>query len=353
VVTQTENELIYKISQRSFKIKLLPFGRGNYVPARYRRVYIENIKALGDELRSYLESVWLPVSRRLPIPEEYEEEFSSRRASEKRRSLESVDDRLKELIDDVANYRLELDGQLSALYKTFERKVLDITLYDKTIDRPGSGFKLRMLTDDEKDSLVRAFKVAGLWDTRMQRRIDEHFQVAAQAFSVIDRKGNVQAESGEKDTLTNLWMILPLIPRTIRMIDAANELEKERDKLFEPLRNFERIVSEFITNKEIKIGNEGELSILINENGELLEPEYLSSGEKQILILLIQALVEQGKPITYVADEPELSLHVAWQERLLKSIRELAPDFQIIVATHSPDIVGPFQDKIINLEAAR
>ena len=77
--------------------------------------------------------------------------------------------------------------------------------------------------------------------------------------------------------------------------------------------------------------------------------EILSSGEKQILILLTQALLREDQPVVYVADEPELSLHVAWQEKLLKSLLELGGQVQIIVATHSPDIVGPFVDKVIDL----
>ena len=50
-------------------------------------------------------------------------------------------------------------------------------------------------------------------------------------------------------------------------------------------------------------------------------------------------------PSGFVADEPELSLHVTWQEKLLKSITALAGRCQVIVATHSPDIAGGFLTK--------
>ena len=81
-------------------------------------------------------------------------------------------------------------------------------------------------------------------------------------------------------------------------------------------------------------------------------PSNWSSGEKQILILLIQALLAEDKPIVYVVDEPELSLHVTWQEQLLSTLRGLSQGLQIIVATHSPDMVGPFTDKLIELPSA-
>ena len=76
---------------------------------------------------------------------------------------------------------------------------------------------------------------------------------------------------------------------------------------------------------------------------------YLSSGEKQILILLTQALLSEKTPVVYVADEPELSLHVDWQEKLLGALTQLAGRCQFIVATHSPDIASGFGDKIIDL----
>jgi predicted ATPase len=67
------------------------------------------------------------------------------------------------------------------------------------------------------------------------------------------------------------------------------------------------------------------------------------------LILLTQALLWGKDPVVYVADEPELSLHVTWQEKLLKSVMALAARSQVIVATHSPDIAGGFPKRIIDL----
>ena len=102
-------------------------------------------------------------------------------------------------------------------------------------------------------------------------------------------------------------------------------------------------------------------TIQVNESGEFeikvsslspplkLDPGSLSSGEKQILILLTEALLRVDEPVVYIADEPELSLHVTWQEKLLESLVTLGGQKQIIVATHSPDIVGKFQDKVIDL----
>ena len=57
--------------------------------------------------------------------------------------------------------------------------------------------------------------------------------------------------------------------------------------------------------------------------------------------------------MVYIADEPELSLHISWQEKLLESLVSLDGKIQVIVATHSPDIVGKFEDNIIDLGVDR
>jgi len=76
----------------------------------------------------------------------------------------------------------------------------------------------------------------------------------------------------------------------------------------------------------------------------------LSSGEKQLLILLIETLLQRQRPYVFITDEPEISLHVLWQERLISSLRALNGSAQIISATHSPDIVGKLANRAINME---
>jgi predicted ATPase len=76
----------------------------------------------------------------------------------------------------------------------------------------------------------------------------------------------------------------------------------------------------------------------------------LSSGEKQMVIILGEALLQRKMQAIYLADEPELSLHVKWQERLIDMLREINPSSQIIFATHSPDIVAHYQNRVFDME---
>ena len=79
--------------------------------------------------------------------------------------------------------------------------------------------------------------------------------------------------------------------------------------------------------------------IYFNQLGERLTPYLLSSGEKQMLIILLTVLVENKEPYVLLMDEPEISLHIEWQQRLLELIMDLNPNVQIILTTHSPAVI--------------
>ena len=68
----------------------------------------------------------------------------------------------------------------------------------------------------------------------------------------------------------------------------------------------------------------------------------LSSGEQHDLVLLYDLLFGIAKNSLIMVDEPELSLHVAWQEEMLSDLQEMASlsDFRVLLATHSPQIIG-------------
>ena len=101
---------------------------------------------------------------------------------------------------------------------------------------------------------------------------------------------------------------------------------------------FQDIVDELFrdTGKKM-LRTENELRF--TQIGEVLLPYQLSSGEKQILIILLTVLVEDNMPYVLFMDEPEVSLHLEWQKRLVDLCLELNPNVQIILTTHSPAIV--------------
>lgn len=102
--------------------------------------------------------------------------------------------------------------------------------------------------------------------------------------------------------------------------------------------HFQDLVDELFadTHKTIVRSNN---EIAFEQKGDVILPYQLSSGEKQILIILLSVLVQDKRPYVMFMDEPEVSLHVEWQQRLIALIRELNPHAQIILTTHSPAVI--------------
>lgn len=116
--------------------------------------------------------------------------------------------------------------------------------------------------------------------------------------------------------------------------DAAEEAQK----ISMPKKRFHDIIDELFSSTGKKIIR-SENEIRFSQIGETLVPYQLSSGEKQMLAILLTVLVEDNKPYVLFMDEPEVSLHIEWQKQLIDLILELNPNVQIILTTHSPAVI--------------
>ena len=117
-------------------------------------------------------------------------------------------------------------------------------------------------------------------------------------------------------------------------------------RLSQPKIRFQDIVDELFEDTGKKIVRT-ENEIRFSQIGETLVPYQLSSGEKQMLAILLTVLVEDREPYVLFMDEPEVSLHIEWQKRLIELIIELNPNVQIILTTHSPAVImSGWMDKV-------
>lgn len=116
--------------------------------------------------------------------------------------------------------------------------------------------------------------------------------------------------------------------------DAAVKAQQ----LSEPKKKFQDLIDDLFSDtgkKIIRTENE----IRFTQIGETLHPYQLSSGEKQMLVILLTVLIEDNLPYVLFMDEPEVSLHIEWQKRLIDLILDLNPNVQIILTTHSPAVI--------------
>lgn len=128
--------------------------------------------------------------------------------------------------------------------------------------------------------------------------------------------------------------------RMVEFLTTSND-EAERQKaagLSMPKRRFQDMMDSLFSYTR-KTMDRKRNDIAFYQDGELLLPYKLSSGEKQMLVILLTVLVQDNAHCVLFMDEPEASLHIEWQQKLISMIRELNPNAQIILSTHSPALI--------------
>jgi len=92
--------------------------------------------------------------------------------------------------------------------------------------------------------------------------------------------------------------------------------------------------------------------VFVNPRGDEVPVTGLSSGEQHRLVLLYELLFRVSEGALILIDEPELSLHVVWQESFLRDIQEIARirNFDVLIATHSPQIISDRWDLTVELK---
>lgn len=163
--------------------------------------------------------------------------------------------------------------------------------------------------------------------------------------------GDFTARMADKDVKSELdWQLYLLQRRYLdyqvnvgnRMIEMlASENEEQRRQatsLSHPKKRFQDMIDCLFSYTRKKIDRKRN-DIAFHQDGELLFSYKLSSGEKQMLVILLTTLVQDNRHCVLFMDEPEASLHIEWQQKLIGMVRELNPNVQIILTTHSPAVI--------------
>jgi predicted ATP-dependent endonuclease of OLD family len=266
-----------------------------------------------------------------------------------RQRVTAVDERLQQLFERFSRYQLKLETQLNERSTGFQQEALGSLLYSEDFDE-FNDFKLEGVSEidieTQEDKLLKAFKELGINDKSEQ--ISMHISKLRSALQGLTKSSEEKGPVAVNDVFA-----LPLIYRTNQIIDSLSKSEEDKRRIVEPRQRFFDTIQKFMRNKKFEYNNKrSALSFsLENASTEIFPWSSLSSGEKQLLIQFMEVILQEGRSLIFIADEPELSLHVAWQEKLLTALRDLNENAQLIVATHSPDIVADFSDNVIDMES--
>ncbi|WP_066496919.1 AAA family ATPase [Abyssisolibacter fermentans] len=139
------------------------------------------------------------------------------------------------------------------------------------------------------------------------------------------------------------------IDKIFELIEIVDNHKNKTDKMFSKFTTFLSIINEFYkdSDKRIELDTLGQLKVT-RANCKSCSVNTLSSGERQLLVIFAHALFNfSSRNKVFIIDEPELSLHIRWQQIFVRSIMDNCPETQFIMATHSPDIVDEYDLNII------
>jgi len=128
------------------------------------------------------------------------------------------------------------------------------------------------------------------------------------------------------------------LKKVIRHVERYND---EKRQITTMTTDFLTMIGKFFrdSGKEIGFDSVGDL---VFTREDLKRPiSALSSGEVQMIVIIAHLFFNEAaqKANVFIIDEPELSLHVQWQELFVESILDANPSIQYILATHSPSII--------------
>jgi len=144
--------------------------------------------------------------------------------------------------------------------------------------------------------------------------------------------------------------------RLQRLISFFEEFEQRSEQAYRRIHAYLAETNRFFRDSAKSLlftARTNELAFdLLDERGnprdQTRSVELLSSGEKQVLVLLTHLSFDTGK--VFILDEPELSLHPKWQDDFLAAVdRLMASGTQLVIATHSPAIVGTRTESCVPL----
>ncbi len=274
------------------------------------------------------------------------------------------------------------------LLEAFEKALNDIKKAKKQIGKVNFIKEQRLLEerqisedrrsyDESKKEFIKVLKLSSnSLKQEMERVMSKHSILSNELDStyikrLFETNGKMSSEDFDKNltslkerqALLNKYELASIIRNTSNL-KYVNEFEKDlyiffddnqkKYDIFEPLIQkitlYEQIINNKLTFKKLKISRSNGIQVVSDDNKDL-ELSKLSSGEQEILVLYYKLIFESDVDLLMI-DEPEISLHIAWQKNILKDLKEIVKlnnKLNIIIATHSPQIISDNWDLQIDL----
>lgn len=307
----------------------------------------------GDEIyRSFLKEIkplFLGLERQMDYSDDeefvFKGQYMSRRIKNgKNNNIDGLENCKKLIEDAYRKYRRVSDGSLDRIVSVIigsSFEYIDVDHSEIFNSHFSPRVELQKLKERQEDLQTFTSRI-GL-SHQASKQINKFFT------QMSDALNNYSSERGENVGIE--WLInLAQIKRIKDVISEIDRQKKAAEVYLSPIEDYTSTINKFLrhSKKTLQVDKVGQV-IIHGHNGKAIDINNLSSGEKQILILLTHARLGNNKNRVFIVDEPELSLHLKWQEMLVDELIKDANNVQFICATHSPEIVGYHVEKCIKV----
>lgn len=279
-------------------------------PSRNRRKTKSKLPLEFENLLSSINCKLIETQRLIIFDDDYDDRFHDRRGSRPIHAISHKADALKRIILSEMSKYANLSQSLD---RTFPRRVI------------------------AEQSMIG---VSNINDRLIE--LDERRQSLMEV-GILDADEDVQLELPDKELQDAVARVLSVyIEDNQKKLDSLSSIYK-RVKLFKEL------MSQRFGTKKVDVSKSGGLKITHNDNEVPLD--RLSSGEQHQLVLFFELLFEIKPNTLILIDEPEISLHVAWQKKFISDLMKIIDlnKFDVMLATHSPQLIGGWSDLLVEL----
>lgn len=220
--------------------------------------------------------------------------------------------------------------------KIIQRKLAESSTLNQSLDK---AFPLKVFDPTSAQRIVS--------DSGIREKLEKLNQKRSQLTDIglLDEDNKPFFQVGDQIDDSKRVMLSVYIEDTEQKLGIFDELAAKIE-LLTTIINKRFLYKKMTTNKERGF-------VFTTSNGTILPLESLSSGEQHELVLFYELLFKVASGSLILIDEPELSLHVVWQMEFLKDLQEITQlaELDVLMATHSPDIISDRWDLTVKLEA--
>ena len=229
-----------------------------------------------------------------------------------------------------------LSDLMARLEDQFGRKILDITTGQQDGDAVFSTLAQRVVGAGED---IRA--------SEAREEIEESIERILQNGQALESMRMIQLDSVRdiRSLVNELRLNDRNFPQLLSILEYHFDSIQKRIESLDPIRieidNFVKTVNGFLRRKKFTYYSDKGL-VLEGRNGRLDDYAMLSSGERHLLTLLAQVALAAPNTTLIIIDEPEISLGLDWQRKILNALINLMPDknIKLLVASHSMQVTS-------------